>query len=195
MTAEYHCYTDGSCKAGEGAPGGWGFYIKCPDGRPMEGHGHAVHAQAKVMEYTAVAEALGTLPAGARATIYSDNQALVENCGTCLESWRRSEWSRVDPEIADVVRRIDTLILERRLVLSWQWLRGHNGNDGNERADALAAQGAREAKAALEAAEARAREQGSEQERPGRPHRTLDQALRDWRAKAKGGAAPPKRRR
>src|SRR4051794_10240916 len=36
---EYLCYTDGSCKAGEGAAGGWGFFIKAPDGPPLEGYG------------------------------------------------------------------------------------------------------------------------------------------------------------
>jgi hypothetical protein len=55
---EHLCYTDGSCKAGEGAPGGWGFVIKPPTGRAIEGYGSAKDTLAKVMEYRAVAEAL-----------------------------------------------------------------------------------------------------------------------------------------
>jgi len=113
---EYLCYTDGSCKAGDGAPGGWGFCIRPPSGPPVEGHGKARGTVAKVMEYQAVAEALAALPDGASAIVFCDNQSLVENCAS------------------------------GRLVVSWQWVRAHNGNAGNERADSLAALGAREAK-------------------------------------------------
>ncbi len=35
---EHHCYTDGSCKAADGAPGGWGFVIKRPGLAPLEGY-------------------------------------------------------------------------------------------------------------------------------------------------------------
>jgi len=147
----YFCYTDGSCKAGtEGAPGGWGFCIKQPDGTTVDGHGSATKTLSKVMEYTAVAQALEALPSGVEATVFSDNQALVENCEKRLENWKRAGWTKVPPEILDAVRRIGAVAAEKGLRLHWQWIRGHNGNEGNERADALAAQGAREAKAALE---------------------------------------------
>lgn len=145
----YHCYTDGSCKAGDAAPGGWGFVVKPPDGSPIEGYGKALGTLAKVMEYRAVAEALEVLPGAASAVLYSDNQSLVENLGKKLASWRASSFANVDPLVADSIRRIDASITSKKLVVSFQWVRGHNGNAGNERADALAAQGAREAKAQL----------------------------------------------
>ncbi len=149
MSAEYFCYADGSCKSGEGAPGGWGYFIKPPSGAPIEGHGQAVRTQAKIMEYTAVARALEALPAGARATVFSDNQALIENCAKRLANWRTSGFAHVDPEILPAVREIDGFISSKALRLTWTWVRGHNGNAGNRRADELAALGAREAKAAL----------------------------------------------
>jgi ribonuclease HI len=149
--AEYLCYTDGSCKAGEGAPGGWGFCIKPPSGSPVEGYGKAKDTLAKVMEYQAVAEALAVLPEGARAVVFSDNQSLVENLEKQLANWRANGFAKVDPLIAAHVRKIDASIGERSLTVRFQWVRSHNGNPGNERADALAAQGAREAKAEIAA--------------------------------------------
>jgi ribonuclease HI len=74
---EWLCYTDGSCKAGDDAPGGWGYYIRPPAGEPLEGSGYAVATLAKIMEYRAVAEALAALPEGASAVVFSDNQSLV----------------------------------------------------------------------------------------------------------------------
>ncbi len=148
---EYLCYTDGSCKAGDGAPGGWGFCIKPPTGEPIEGYGRAEDTLAKVMEYRAVAEALAALPGGARAIVFSDNQSLVENLGKKLDSWRAAAFARVDPLIVDCVRRIDAAITGKQLSVQFQWVRAHNANAGNERADALAARGAREAKAELAA--------------------------------------------
>jgi ribonuclease HI len=148
----YYCYTDGSCKGGEKAPGGWGVCIKGPDGTLHERHGSAVETDSKTMEYTAVAEALDALPESAAATIFSDSRPLVENCSKRLGDWRESGWRTADPAIVALLRRIDALVVEKGLNLVWQWIRGHNGNLGNERADGLAAQGAREAKAALEAA-------------------------------------------
>jgi ribonuclease HI len=147
---EYLCYTDGSCKSGEGAPGGWGFFIKPPSGgAPIEGFGNATRTLAKVMEYRAVAEALAALPARASAVVFSDNESLVENLSKKLSDWRANGFAKVDPSIVDSVRRIDACITEKEIAVRFQWVRSHNGNAGNERADFLAAQGAREAKAQL----------------------------------------------
>ena len=148
---EYLCYTDGSCKAGDDAPGGWGFCIKPPSGEPLEGYGKATKTLAKVMEYRAVAEALAALPEGVAALVFSDNQSLIENLGKRLDSWRASSFAKVDPTIVESVKRIAASIADKNLSDQWQWVRAHNGNAGNERADELAAKGAREAKAECKA--------------------------------------------
>lgn len=150
--AIYLIYTDGSCKPGSSAsagvgPGGWGFLVRAPDGTEREGFGSAQGTLAKVMEYRAVAEALVALPEGAAGTVFSDNQSLCENLEKRLADWSRSGFARTDETIVESLRAIDAIIRERRLTLTFQWVRGHNTNAGNERADALAAQGARAAKA------------------------------------------------
>lgn len=146
---EHLCYTDGSCKAGDDAPGGWGYHVRPPAGPPLEGYGKATRTLAKIMEYQAVAEALSALPDGVSAVVFSDNESLVENMEKNLGTWRARAFAKVDPLIVESVRRIDTCIADKRLAVRWQWVRSHHGNAGNERADALAAQGAREAKAEL----------------------------------------------
>ncbi|MBK7399768.1 MAG: hypothetical protein IPJ34_26810 [Myxococcales bacterium] len=150
--AEYLCYTDGSCKAGDGAPGGFGFCIKPPKGLPIEGYGKAWDTLAKIMEYRAVAEALAVLPDGVQATVFSDNQSLVDNLEKRLRDWQANGFARVDSDVVESVRAIASSIGDKGLSVRFQWVRAHNGNAGNERADQLAAQGAREAKAELEAA-------------------------------------------
>src|SRR6188472_362407 len=94
--SQYHCYTDGSCKASDGAPGGWGFVIKRAGAPPLEGYGKAHGTLAKVMEYRAVAEALAALPAGAKAAVFCDNQSLVENLTRQLANWVRCDFANVD---------------------------------------------------------------------------------------------------
>ena len=136
---EYLCYTDGSAKAGDGAPGGWGFHIQRPStssGGPIEGSGKAIGTLAKIMEHHAVAAALEALPDGARAT---------EN----LTTWAARDFANVDPLIAPLARRIAVAIATKHLTITWQWIRSHNGNAGNERADFLATRATREAKADL----------------------------------------------
>src|SRR5688572_24242032 len=97
------------------------------------------------MEYRAVAEPLDRLPDDAKATVFADNQSLVENLGKKLDAWRASSFAKVDPLVVDEVRRIDRALSDKRLAVRWQWVRGHHESAGNERADQLAAQGSREA--------------------------------------------------
>jgi ribonuclease HI len=103
---EHLCYTDGSCKAGDDAPGGWGFCIKPPTGDAIEGYGSATRTLAKVMEYRAVAEALGALPNDVAAIVFSDNQSLVENLAKRLDDWRRGAFAKVDPHIVETLCQI-----------------------------------------------------------------------------------------
>ena len=148
MAREYLCYTDGSAKVGDGAPGGWGFVIKPPTGAIVEGRGGELGTLAKIMEYRAVAEALAALPDDASAVVFSDAQSLVESLEKKLRDWIESDFRNVDPHVAGDARAIARAIAAKRLRVRFQWIRGHASNAGNQRADALAKAGAREARLA-----------------------------------------------
>ena len=145
-TPEYFCYTDGSCKKTESTPGGWGLFVKCPDGREIEKFGWALKTTVIAMELTAVLEAMTVVPPGAAATVFCDSKAVLDYCAKWLPIWRGNNWKNCDPANLGLFKNIDSLITQKALSITWNWVRGHNGNEGNERADDLAARGAREAK-------------------------------------------------
>ena len=145
----YFCYTDGSCKKVKDSPGGWGVFIKCPDGTEVERYSGAIKTTTSTMELTAIFHALSALPEGAHAVIFSDSQSALDYCSKSIPIWEKNGWKSVTAENPELLKSISTQLREKKPTIEWKWIRGHNGNQGNERADELAAKGAREAKAKL----------------------------------------------
>lgn len=54
--------------------------------------------------------------------------------GWKADGWRRSKGKPVQNQ--DLWEKLD--VLNQRHMISWEWVRGHNGHHGNEEADALA---------------------------------------------------------
>ena len=83
------------------------------------------------MEITAAIAGLRAVREPSLITLYSDSQYVIK---TFTQGWKRMKnvdlWARLDQ--AEKPHRV-----------SWQWIRGHNGNPGNVRADQLANQAAR----------------------------------------------------
>ena len=71
----YFCYTDGGARVSERNPGGWGVFIKTDKAQniPFENFGWAIDTTSSIMELKAIKEALILLPAGVRATLFSDS--------------------------------------------------------------------------------------------------------------------------
>jgi ribonuclease HI len=127
----YTIYTDGSCLKNPGGPGGYAAVI-CRDGEMIEelSGGDAVTTNNR-MEIMAAVVGLRAVQEPSVITLYSDSQYLIK---TLTLGWRRMK-------NVDLWTRLDQAARPHRV--TWQWIRGHNGNPGNVRADALANHAAR----------------------------------------------------
>ncbi|MBI4338623.1 MAG: cyclic pyranopterin monophosphate synthase MoaC [Chloroflexi bacterium] len=123
-------HTDGSCLGNPG-PGGWAAIIIDETGGKRSLGGHQDSTTNNRMEILAAVQGLQALPEQATVAVYSDSQYLVN---TMTKGWKRTAnldlWSQLDDEA-------------RKRKVSWNWVRGHNGDGGNEEANTLALEYAR----------------------------------------------------
>lgn len=129
-------YTDGACLGNPG-PGGYGAVLLYKDLRKELSGGYRKTTNNR-MELLGVIVGLAALKEPCKVTIYSDSQYVVK--GMLLgwvRKWKQQGWKRGK----DAVPNPD--LWERLLAacdqhdVTWQWVRGHNGNVENERADRL----------------------------------------------------------
>lgn len=138
----YCVYCDGSC-IGNGsitAPGGWAAIVVEPDGAEHETHNGVRGTTNNRMELTAAIEGLRMIPRGAKVKLLSDSQYVINGLQKgWAKAWRRNGWRKADGNKARNPDLWDTLLkLSESHQISYQWVRGHNGNCYNERCDQLA---------------------------------------------------------
>jgi ribonuclease HI len=125
---QYFIYADGSC-IGNPGHGGWGAVIIAPDGSRRELNGHAPATTNNRMEITAAIQALRATEPGSTIILRSDSQYVIN---TMTKGWKRKMnqdlWPLLDAEAA-------------RRNVSFEWVRGHDGDELNHRADRLAVMG------------------------------------------------------
>lgn len=134
-----HIYTDGSCINNPGV-GGWSFVII----DPQDGKGKVLLTQSgseknttnNRMELEAVIRALDKVEYDQDLVIFSDSQYVVLGITAWINSWRNKDFKGV--KNVDLWNRLDTLVSQHIASISWEWVRGHNGNKFNELADTLA---------------------------------------------------------
>ena len=131
----YTIYTDGSCLKNPGGPGGYAAVIFREDEMIQELSGGEAITTSNRMEITAAIVGLRAVQEPSVIALYSDSQYLIK---TLAQGWKRMK-------NVDLWARLDQAAKPHRV--SWQWIRGHNGNPGNVRADALANQAARQHRA------------------------------------------------
>jgi ribonuclease HI len=127
----YTIYTDGSCLKNPGGPGGYAAVIFRDEELIEEVSGGDAVTTNNRMELMAAVVGLRAVREPSVITLYSDSQYLIK---TLTQGWKRMK-------NADLWVQLDAAAKPHRV--SWQRIRGHNGNPGNVRADALANRAAR----------------------------------------------------
>lgn len=128
--AKVIAFTDGGAEPNPGI-GGWGVVLRSGEHR-KELYGGTDYATNNQMELTAALMALKALKQSCEVEIISDSQYLVN---TMTKGWKRGKnaelWDALDDAVSPHV-------------VTWTWVKGHNGTPDNERAHDLAERGIRE---------------------------------------------------
>lgn len=144
-------HTDGACSGNPG-PGGWGAFWADASGT-VELMGGMPQTTNNQMEVLAVLQTLRTLRlshSAATLKIRSDSQYVVKGITQWRKGWEQRNWRTVagaPVKNAEMWREMVDLVDAWGPSLSFEWVRGHNGDAGNEHADALAQEGLRRARA------------------------------------------------
>lgn len=131
-------YTDGSCKGNPG-PGGWAaIFLKEKKNRPFAIlHGNAAHTTNNRMEMMAVIEALQYIQSSdlqdKQVTLYSDSNLVIQ---TINQGWKRKK-------NVDLWEQFDRV--NKKLNITFEWVKGHAENHWNEQVDKLALSEAKKA--------------------------------------------------
>lgn len=136
-------YTDGASRGNPG-PGGYAAILEYVDSRGVV-YTKEISAGCKMttnnrMELMAAIAAIKCLIFPCDVILYSDSKYLVDAFNQrWIENWKRRGWKKSDN---NPVKNVDLwewlLQLKKPHKITFQWVKGHNGNLRNERCDELA---------------------------------------------------------
>ncbi len=145
MSKRVMIYCDGAI-TGNGKPGsvgGWAAVLLWEKEKGLyavrEVGGAAVETTNNRMEMQGPLEGIAAVPdVAVPITVLSDSQYVIKGASVWLHKWLRGG-HKVPPGLsnADLWQKVHNLKL-RRHDLTWEWVRGHNGDFWNERADKIA---------------------------------------------------------
>lgn len=130
-------YTDGACSGNPG-PGGWGALLISGNTEKELSGGEADTTNNR-MEMMAVIGALKALKRDCSITIFTDSKYVLQGLTEWLPNWKKRGWKTADKKPVknvDLWQELDMLAAKH--AITWQWVKGHNGDVNNERVDALA---------------------------------------------------------
>ncbi len=130
-------YTDGACSGNPG-PGGWAAILRYNGHEKELSGGEAVTTNNR-MELTAVISALEALREPCEVELWTDSQYIARAINEgWLAGWKRRGWKRKEGELKnpELWQRLDALLNTHSV--SFNWVKGHDGQEQNERCDALA---------------------------------------------------------
>ena len=130
-------YTDGACSGNPG-PGGWAALL-IYGAKERELYGHDDATTNNRMEMKAVIEALKTLKEPCTVTLVTDSQYVLKGMTEWVAGWQRRGWKNTEKKpVKNVDLWLELIAAAKPHRITWQWVKGHNGDANNERVDALA---------------------------------------------------------
>lgn len=131
-------YSDGACLGNPG-PGGYGTVMLAGDHRRELSAGFKRTTNNR-MELLGAIVGLEALKRPCTVTVYSDSQYVVNAfVKDWIAGWEKRGWktaSKQPVKNQDLWQRLLRAVEPHRV--TWQWVRGHDGNVENERCDVLA---------------------------------------------------------
>jgi ribonuclease HI len=138
-SANVSVFVDGACSGNPG-PGGWGVLAMQGEVCTEFSGGEAATTNNR-MELLAAISAILALNGCSNLTLTTDSQYLKNGIEAWVQNWKKNGWKTSDKQAVknqDLWQKLDCLCAGTNV--SWQWVRGHNGNRYNERVDTLARQ-------------------------------------------------------
>jgi ribonuclease HI len=135
--AEVEIFTDGACKGNPG-PGGWGAIIRSGQHEKEISGGEPLTTNNR-MELLATIRALEALKRPCSISLTTDSVYVRDGITKWVHNWQRNGWRTADRKPvknADLWQEL--LAVAAPHMISWHWVRGHDGHPENERADRLA---------------------------------------------------------
>ena len=146
-------YTDGSCLGNPG-PGGWAYImvIKTFQGNSViaKNSGGVPDTTNNRVELLAVINALGALKKMTniprQIVLYTDSQYVQKGITEWIHLWKKNSWRTSDKKQVknlDMWQELDALttgLQSGEFLISYKWVKGHDGNEYNELCDKLAKQ-------------------------------------------------------
>ncbi|MCK5862298.1 MAG: ribonuclease HI [Candidatus Hydrogenedentes bacterium] len=129
-------YTDGGCEPNPGT-GGWGAVLIYGK-KIRELSGGEDETTNNRMEMMAAVKALSALKHPCKVKLHSDSVYLVKGMTEWIHNWKRKQWRRGNKLVKNLElwQQLDGLAQIHEV--TWNWVRGHDGNHYNERCDELA---------------------------------------------------------
>ena len=131
-------YTDGACSGNPGI-GGWGAVILENNKEDIFLNGGYDNTTNNRMELTAAIEALKYFEDSQTITLITDSKYVKEGIQSWIQNWKKNGWktaAKKPVKNKELWIELDQLI--SRHTISWEWVKGHDGNVHNEKADYLA---------------------------------------------------------
>ena len=131
-------YTDGACSGNPGI-GGWGAVILENNKEDIFLNGGHDSTTNNRMELTAAIEALKYFEDSQTITLITDSKYVKDGIQSWIQNWKKNGWktaAKKPVKNKELWIELDQLI--SRHTISWEWVKGHDGNIHNEKADYLA---------------------------------------------------------